>query len=441
MATYSIFQHSAGNSDFEVWVTDGLLQFLVNGEIRHDITSVEDFLIEAAKAINKPNGTDDTIVESTGSISDAAVENFDGGPGVALDTNGTNPSISLQDDDTTVKISGSGVGGSLTIDFGTGETAQTEASLFSVLANDLLGKAQTIPDRVETVQIGDYTRNVTISTRDDDVHQIKFKSTGDAKDLSWADIYIEDLAFEFGGVQTDNGNVNDLSYSANQLNIDGNTVNLGPQGVGGKEAYLFADEDAAEAFFNEVESQFGADGDRREIINEAIKIIAEGLGGVQTKNGNVSLNYKASQIKLTGDDKDMVDLGNHGVGGKEVYQFDSQETAQKFIDQVRDAVGVEAHDGKLVDEFVFKVSGGAGISGSPTFVGKDAFIEFIGEEFGGDQIRDGSVSEGYSGGAKLIGDMTEVQLGPSGVGGKEIWDFDNEATALAFIQTLDDLFG
>ena len=130
MSSYRIFQHDIGSKSFEVRLTDGLLQFVVNGEIRHDIGSVQAFLIEAAKEINTPNSTDAVIVEAVGSISDRAVENYEGGDGVALDTNGTNPSIAVQDDGTEVVIGGGGVGGSLRIDFGTGSTAQSEATLF-----------------------------------------------------------------------------------------------------------------------------------------------------------------------------------------------------------------------------------------------------------------------------------------------------------------------
>ncbi|MFC3614971.1 hypothetical protein ACFORG_14465 [Lutimaribacter marinistellae] len=447
MATYKIFDRiettpgSSKETSFQVWVTDGLLQFVIDGEIRHDIDSVEDFLIETAKILNKNNNEDGSIVESVGSISDNALENYEGGKGPVLDSNGTNPSISLQDDGTEVKIANGGVGGSFRVDFGTGAQAEAEAGAFNAFAQDLLGKATVTQQEVLTgIQIGDYSRTVTVSTRDDDVRQIKFKSTGDAKDLSWADIYIDDLAEQFGGWKLGNGNVSDLGYTANQINIrDDVKVSLGAQGVGGSELFEFADNATAQAFLDTVKADFT--GDRRAIINEAIEIIADGLGGTQIKNGNVSTSYKANQIKLIGADKDIVDLGSQGVGGKERYEFDDQATAQQFIDQVRDAVGVEAREGSLVDEFVYKVSGGAGISGSPTFVGKDDFVAFIAEEFGGDMKKNGSVSESFAGGGRIVGDGTDVQLGPKGVGGKEIWDFEDAATANAFIGTLDDIFG
>lgn len=444
MATFRIFKDSADTSEFEVWLTDGLLQFVVNGEIRHDIDSVEDFLIAAAKVINKPNSTDDSIVESSGSIADKAVENFEEGTEVTLDTGGTNPTISLQDDDTEVRISGSGVGGSLRIDFGTGTSAQSEASQFLSFAENLLGKATTtFLEELTGVQIGDYTRTVTVSTRDDDIRQIKFTSTGETKDLSWADIYIEDLAAQYGGTKIQDGNVNDLSYNAGQLKFvtgDPTNVDLGSSGVGGKEVYDFSNSTDAQNFFDAMKAAFGTGSDRGDVINAAMEIIAAGLGGTQTKNGNVAVSYEARQIGLVGD-KTVVDLGSQGVGGKEQYQFADQKTAQEYIDLVRDAVGVAASEGSLVEEFVYKVSGGAGISGSPTFVSKDAFVEFIGDEFGGTLKKDGAVSESFDGGAKTIAGGTCVKLGPSGVGGTEMWDFDSEATANAFIATLDHVFG
>lgn len=104
-------------------------------------------------------------------------------------------------------------------------------------------------------------------------------------------------------------------------------------------------------------------------------------------------------------------------------------------------MGVEGREGKLVDEFVYKVSGGAGISGSPTFVGKDEFVEYIGSEFGGDLRRDGAVSESFDGSARAINGGSDVKLGPSGVGGTEIWKFESADVASAFIATLDDVFG
>lgn len=449
MATYKIFESMVGtgsNKDlYEVWLTDGQLQFVVDGTVRHDIGSVTDFLISAAKKINTGND-DDTIVKSSGNVADKAVENFEGGDGVALDDKtGTNPSISIQGDGTEVKISGGGVGGSLRIDFGNpGSKTTTEVNAFVAFADDLLGKTGiTEVDTLTGVQISDYTRTVTVSTRDDDVHQIKFKSTGDSKDLGWADIYLEELALEFGGEKTKDGNVSDLSYSANQLKIVGddlNVVDLGSQGVGGKEQYTFANDGDAQSFFDAVKEDFGPGSDRGAIINSAIESIAAELGGTQTRNGNVAEDYSAKQIRLTGSEKNIVDLGSHKVGGKETYEFEDQATAQKFIDKVRDAVGVEGHEGPLVQEYVYQVSGGAGISGSPRFVSKDAFIEYIGEEFGGSLKRDGGVSESYDGSAKLVGDDTDVQLGPRGVGGKEIWDFADQATAEAFKATLDDIF-
>ena len=203
---------------------------------------------------------------------------------------------------------------------------------------------------------------------------------------------------------------------------------------------MFDDEATATSFLNAVKADFGSLANRGVIINAAMEIIAEDLGGTKLRDGNVSVNYEARQIRLAGADNDIVDLGNHGVGGKEQYQFADQKTAQKFIDLVRDAVGVEAREGALVDEFVFKVSGGAGISGSPTFVGKDAFVEYIAEEFGGTMLRNGSVSESFDGGATKVGDGTDVKLGPRGVGGTELWDFADTATADAFIATLNDVF-
>ncbi|MEM8854061.1 MAG: hypothetical protein AAGD34_10215 [Pseudomonadota bacterium] len=450
MATYKIFESEVGTGSnldvYEVWLTDGQLQFVVDGQIRHDIDSVTDFLISAAKKINTGNN-DDTIVKSSGSVADKAVENFEGGHGVALDDkNGTNPSISIQGDGTEVKISGGGVGGNLRIDFGgpSGKTT-SEVNAFVEFANDLLGKTGITQQEVLTgVQIGDYTRTVTVSTRDDDVHQIKFKSTGDKKDLGWADAYIDDIAMtQFGGTKIQDGNVGEGNYTANQIHIesDPTQVDLGSNGVGGKEVWQFENANTALDFLNAIQSEFGSGADWDQIIDDAIESIADDLGGTQTRNGNVAEDYTAKQIRLTGDDKNIVDLGSHKVGGKETYEFDDQATAQEFIDKVRDAVGVEGHEGPLVQEYVYQVSGGAGISGSPRFVSKDAFIEFIGEEFGGTLKRDGGVSESFDGGAKLVGDdLSDVQLGPRGVGGKEVWDFADQATAEAFKATLDDIF-
>jgi hypothetical protein len=439
MATTRIFQRDLNGKTFEVWNTNGFLQYLIDGEIRHDFDA-SDFLVAAAKEINKPNATDDSIVKSFGSINDNALENYHNG-GVVLDTNGVNPSISLQDDGTEVKIGGAGVGGSLQIDFGTGSAAEAEAALFNDFATDLLGKAQTTEVvKLTGVQIGDFTRTVTVSTRDDDIRMVKFKATGENKDLDFFDIVVDDLAIGYGGEKTKNGNISESSFSADQTKIvdDGLAVDMGSQGVGGKEKFVFDSETDAQDFFDEIIDTFSTP-DRRALANEAIDILGESFGGTQTRNGNVSDSYEARQIKLTGTEKNMVDLGSHKVGGKEVWTFEDQATALEFIDAVRDAFGVEAQDGPLIDEFIYKVSGGAGISGSPTFVGKDDFIEFIADEFGGSLIRDGSVSESFDGSSRIDG--TEVKLGPRGVGGKEVWDFASAADAEAFRTTLDDVFG
>lgn len=236
--------------------------------------------------------------------------------------------------------------------------------------------------------------------------------------------------------------MSDTGFKAAQMHIesDGLTVDLGNQGVGGKEQWKFATAQDATDFFDAVKADFGSLSDRGAMVNAAVETIAEDLGGMQIRNGNISTKYEARQIKLMGEDLNIVDMGNHRVGGKERYEFADQATAQKFIDEIRDAFGVEAKAGKLVDEFIFQVSGGAGISGSQTFVSKDDFVTYIAEEFDGDQVRNGKVSEGFSGGGRLVGDGTDVQLGPKGVGGKEIWDFDDAATAQAFLDTLSDVF-
>lgn len=447
MATHKIFDRAIGSKQFEVWVTDGLVQYVVDGNIRHDLEFVSDFLSAAARQINKPNATDPTIVERDGAIDDRALENFEGGNGSTLDTGGTSPTISLQDDGTQIKISNGGVSGSYVVDFGTGSNGMNEAAKFLDFAEDLLGKATTTDQAVLTgIVMGDNTRTVTVSTRDDDIHEIKYKSTGDRKDLSWADAFVDWLGAENGGTKTRDGNVSDTGYTAQQLKFgetggeqDKTKVDLGSNGVGGKELWQFNSEDDAQAFFDAVEDAFN--GSRSDIVNSAVEAIAEELGGTQVRDGNVSTNYQAKQIKLVGD-KTMVDLGSHGVGGKEQYDFDDQATAQKFIDTIRDAFGLEAVEGKIIDEYIYKISGGSGLSGSPTLVGKDAMIEFIAfDQFDADRKRDGSVSESFDGSSKIIGDGTEVQLGPRGVGGKEIWDFDTAQEAMTFVNTLDELFG
>ncbi|MBO9447223.1 hypothetical protein [Ruegeria sp. R14_0] len=448
MATTEIFEREINGKLYKVWVTDGFIQYVIDGEIRHDIENVSQFLAEAAKAINKPNAQDDTVVESNGTISDNALENFQNGQ-VAYDTGGTSPSINLQDDGTEVKIGGSGVGGSFRVDFGTGANAQAEAAEFKEFAEDLLGKATaTELEQVSGVQIGDYLRTITVSQRDDDIQKIKFKPTGEKKDLKWADAFVDQLGEQFGGTKTKDGNVGEGSTTLNpaqvKISVDGLSVDLGSQGVGGKEVWAFTDPQDAIDFRDAVLEALGPGGDRSGILDEVIENLAMDMGGDILKDGKVSQNYTASQIKLIGADKNIVDLGSKGVGGKERYEFEDQAAALKFIDAVRDLVGVEAHEGPIQDEFIYKVSGGAGISGSPTFVGKDAFIEFIGDEFDGTLKKDGAVSESYSGGArvtKVNEDGAEVTLGPKGVGGKEVWHFEDSEDAFAFVETVNDFFG
>lgn len=439
MSTFSIFKHLVGSSTFEVWLTGGVAQFVVNGTIRHDISSVTEFLVAAAKLINKPDNTDDMIVEQTGTISVDALENVQGGV-LALDTNGTNPGIALQDDGTEVRIHGGGVSGALRVDFGTGGQAQGEAAKFLAFAQDLLGPTTTTLIGTETgVQIGAYTRTVTISTRDDDIREIKFGSTGDKRDVKWADIVVDDLAAQFGGTKLSDGKVDEVNYKAVQLGFETPTiVRMGFNGVSGTEKFEFANADDATAFRDAILATFGPGSDRVAVINRAIEVLAENLDGVQLSDGVVSLAYKAAQISRTGAE---VHLGFNGVGGTEKWKFEDADDAQMFLDQVRDAMGLEGGEGKLVDEFVFKVSGGAGISGSPTFVGKDAFVHYIATEFGGVQLKNGSVSESFDGAVSYLADDSQVKLGPRNVGGTEIWDFADAATAQAFAATLDQIFG
>jgi hypothetical protein len=330
--------------------------------------------------------------------------------------------------------------------------AEEEAVEFLAFAEDLLGKATATGLEVKTgIQIGDFTRGVTISERDDDIRQVKFGQSKDQRDKSVTDRVVEDLAAELGGVRLTDGNVSE-SYTANQLRFgktDDTVVNLGSQGVGGSEAWDFATEADAQSFFDAIKTTFQPSADRRDFVDAVIESLAEDLGATQVRDGKVSWSYEARQIKLIDtEDGYLVDLGNHKVGGKERYDFGAElDDALTFIDQVRDAVGVGAKVGGIVDEFTFKVSGGAGISGSPTFVGKDDFVEFIGGEFGGTQTRDGRVSESFGGGGRLqeIGGDTldpdyQVVLGPRGVGGKEVWVFDTELAATGFLATMDDLF-
>lgn len=445
MATYQIFEHTLfrnneeGNDPitFAVWVADGQLQYVIDGEIQHDIEDVNDFLIAAAEYINK--GDDDNVgnlsFSGGGTISDDSLENYDSAGGVVLDRNGSAPTISLQDDATAVKFSGSEIGGSFTVDFGSNDRAVDEAAAFQAFADDLLGKTETI--KLDTISANiSGLQTVKISQRVDDIKKVQFKDSGDARDDSWADAFIDQLGDSLGGTKTNNGNVSESGYTANQLNIsdDGLSVNLGSSGVGGKEVWAFDDPAVAQEFFDDIKAAF-QDGDRRDIINSAIEGIAADLGGTQTKNGNVSTNYEARQIKLFGDDLSNVDLGSHRVGGKETYAFADQDTAQKFIDTVRDLLGVEGTAKKIVDEFIFDVSG-LGVSGTETFLGKDAFIEYLGADiYGGTLTRDGAVSESFNGASSQTDNV--VKLGPSGVGGKEIWTFETDEDATAFAAALD----
>ncbi len=448
MSTYQIFQHdvlinqnnNGTTQEFAVWLTGGCLQFVIDGEIQHDITSINDFLTAAAKAINK--GNDDNVgnldFSGGGLIAVNSLEHFDGSDGPVFDSNGGAPFISSQDNGTAVKFSGSNIGGSLTVDFGTGANAEAEAAQFKSFAEDLLGKAEAVQIASIFGNIGGFNRTVKISERVDDIQKVQFKDTRDAADDKWADAFVDFLGAKFGGDKTSNGNVSEKNYTASQLNfIDATTVDLGSNGVGGKERWSFDTAEDATAFHDEIEAAFQS-GDRREIINSAIEDLAESFGGVQTKNGNVSTQYEARQIKVTGADDSSVDLGSHRVGGKEVYDFADKATALEFVDAVRDLVGVEGHAKKLVDEFVFNVTG-QGI-GSEIFVGKDDFVEWLGGEFGGTLTRDGAVSEGFDGSSRsgTSGDDFTVTLGPRGVGGKEVWAFEEEADALAFAAALDD---
>ncbi len=448
MATFQIFSHEVltnqnnqgKTQEFAVWLTDGHLQFVIDGQIQHDITTVNEFLIAAAEAINKGNDENEGNLKFSGSgvINENSVENFDGSDKPVFDSNGGSPFISSQDANTAVRFSGSNISGNFTVDFGTGDTAEAEASQFKSFAEDLLGKAEATQIANISGNIGGFNRTVKISQREDDIRQVKFKDSRDVADEDWADRFIDALGEEFGGTRTSNGNVSEKNYTASQLSIgsDPLIVNLGPNGVGGTERWQFSTEGDAEDFFNAVKGAF-QDGDRRVIINSAIEDLAEELGGVQTKNGNVSTNYEARQIKLAGDGT-SVNLGSHGVGGKETYKFDDKATALEFIDGVRDLVGVNGKATKLVDEFIFTVTGQN--IGSETFVGKDEFVEWLGVEFGGTMTRDGSVSESFDGSSRAgtSSDGFTVTLGPRGVGGKEVWTFAEENDALEFASALEE---
>ncbi|WP_143535009.1 hypothetical protein [Roseivivax jejudonensis] len=409
-----------------VRVTDGLVQYVIDGDVRHDITSVSGFLTAAAQTL------DAGVAISSGNVSTNALENYEGGNGPVYDAFGTNPSISSDDGANRVSIGGSGVGGSYRADFDN----MADQDAFEGFANDLLGRATASLISTQVgVQFGDFKFKVETSERDDDITQVKFSltETGNIKN-GWADKYVELIAADFGGTLTGNGNVSETNFTANQASRTGTEVNLGSSGVGGKETWDFASEADAIGFLAAVKDAFATNAGSR--LDDFIEKFADASGGTQIRDGNVSNSYEARQIKVTGPDKSIVDLGSHKVGGKEQFEFGSQADAQQFIDELRDHLGITAQDGKVVDEFIFKVSGTAGISGSETLVGVDEFVEFAGERWGGTQTRDGSVSENFDGSVQFLSD-TEVKLGPRGVGGQERWEFDTAEDAQGFAETLD----
>jgi hypothetical protein len=432
MKTFSIFSHDINGKTFEVMVTNGIPQYLINGQIQHGIQSVTDFLIAAANVINA--GDDKGIVKKRGDVSDNALEN-----------SGTdqNPTIVYSDGATNVKITNSGVGGHLEMDFGAGQKAQDEADKFYEFANDLLGTSQFDTIKTIDVKIGGLSKTVTVEQRQDDVTKVKFKATGDKK---WADAYIDNLGNSFGGTKVKDGDVSETSFKAHQTKIlqDGVSVDLGPHGVTGTERWTFETADDAESFYNAVKDTFSAGIDRSGYLDQVIEDLAEGLGGDQIRDGQVSMNYNADQIKFyeTTDATTVVHLGSRGVGGREEYKFEDQAKALEFLDEVRDLVGVEASRGPVVDEFIYSTNGqGADIR---NVIGKDDFLEWIGEQFGGQLAKDGNVSESYTGASELVNlgsEGAEVQLSRSGVSGREIWEFDDVTDAVNFQETLDYIFG
>ncbi|MEM6255563.1 MAG: ExeM/NucH family extracellular endonuclease [Cyanobacteria bacterium P01_D01_bin.156] len=90
------------------------------------------------------------------------------------------------------------------------------------------------------------------------------------------------------------------------------------------------------------------------------------------------------------------------------------------------------------DSLEFRWSG-ADVRGRQTVNNQDEFWEAMGPLFDGVQIRDGQVTGfGTQNQARLVGnDLNQVDFGASGIGGKEVWGFDNQLEAQNFLNLFD----
>lgn len=203
------------------------------------------------------------------------------------------------------------------------------------------------------------------------------------------------------------------------------------------------------------------------------------LGGSVARNGTINEgglehfgNNRNPSVRQR-DANDDVIISGSGVGGQYRANFDNDAAADAFEEFADDLLGRDPAKTKIFeyrsgtngganriqvfvndeitglnsevkqglatpDSLEFRWSG-AGAQGRPTVNNQDEFWEAMGPLFDGIQIRDGQVTGfGNQNQARLVGDeLNRVDFGSSGIGGKEVWEFDGQKAAQNFLNLFE----
>ncbi|MEM9168429.1 MAG: cellulose binding domain-containing protein [Pseudomonadota bacterium] len=207
--------------------------------------------------------------------------------------------------------------------------------------------------------------------------------------------FLAEAVASVGGSVTRNGTISadalehfgsNTNPSIRQQDAD-DTVTIGGSGVGGSYRAAFGDDPAADAFEAFANDLLGSDPARTEIFSF-----------------NGGTNGGANTIRI--------------FANEEIIALN----------------GLVSNGFRTPDSFFFEWSG-QGAPGRPNTNNLDIFIEEMGALFDGVQEKDGKVNGfGNQNQARLAGpDLDKVDLGSRGVGGKELWDFDDQNDAQNFL--------
>ncbi|MEM8505022.1 MAG: ExeM/NucH family extracellular endonuclease [Cyanobacteria bacterium P01_D01_bin.1] len=214
-------------------------------------------------------------------------------------------------------------------------------------------------------------------------------------------------------------------------------------------------------------------------VNSFLSAAVAELGGSVDRNGTIKqggLEHFGSNRNPAirqRDRQDDVIISGSGVGGQYLANFDNDATADAFEEFADDLLG---RDPAKTQIFGFRGNTNGGANRIQVFVNdeitglnsevqqglatpnslefrwsgadargrqrvnnQDDFWEAMGPLFDGVQLRDGQVTGfGTQNQARLVGaELNRVDFGASGIGGKEVWEFDDQRDAQNFLNLFE----